>query len=96
MKFDACKRKLLLKSIISHSFDELHCSLKVHTNHIKQIFLYLPFYSPMRSLKITNNFFSHFFTGLLAKILKYAVFRNMLLVLAMLPMRDTRARPFPL
>ena len=43
MKFDFKNGKTYFESLISPSFDELHCSTIVHMNHMEHMFQDLPF-----------------------------------------------------
>ena len=62
MKFDFKKEKTYFESVISPSFDELHCSTIVHMSHMEHIFQDLPFYCTEKVPKNHNQFF-HFRHG---------------------------------
>ena len=57
MKFDFKNGKTYFESLISPSFDELHCSTIVHMNHMKHMFQDLPFYCTKKVPKNHNQFF---------------------------------------
>ena len=57
MKFDLKNGKTYFESVISPSFDELHCSTIVHMNHMKRLFQNLSFYCTKKVPKNRNNFF---------------------------------------
>ena len=59
MKFDFKNGKTYFESLISPSFDELHCSTIVHMNHMKHMFQDLPFYCTKKVPKNHKHFF-HF------------------------------------
>ena len=78
MKFDFKSGKTYFESLISHSFDEVHCSTIVHTNHMEHMFQDLPFYCNEKFPKNHNHFFhfrhgvgSHFLV--LAQTLIYSI-----------------------
>ena len=62
MKFDLKNGKNYFESLISLSFDELHCSKIVHMNHMEHMFQDLPFYCTKKVPKNHNHFFT-FVTG---------------------------------
>ena len=57
MKFDFKNGKTYFESLISPSFDELHCSKIVHMNHMEHMFQDLPFLLHQEGPKNHNNFF---------------------------------------
>ena len=62
MKFDFKNGKTYFESLISPSFDELHCSTIVHMNHMEHMFQDLTFYCTKKVTKNHNHFF-HFCHG---------------------------------
>ena len=62
MKFDFKNEKTYFESLISPSFDELHCSTIVHMNHMEHMFQDLPFYCTKKDPKTHNHLF-HFCHG---------------------------------
>ena len=62
MKFDFKNGKTYFGSLISPSFDELHCYTIVHMNHMEHMFQDLPFYCTKKVPKYHNHFF-HFCHG---------------------------------
>ena len=63
MKFDLKIGKTYFESLISLSFDELHCSTKLHMNHMEYMLQDLSFLLHQEGLKKPQTFFSLFFTG---------------------------------
>ena len=78
MEFDFKNGETYFESLISSSFDELHCSTIVYMNHMEDMFQDLPFYCTNKVPKNHNQFF-HFRHGggthflVLAQTLIYAV-----------------------
>ena len=62
MKFDLKNGKTYFESLISPSFDELHCSTIVHINPMEHMFQDLPFYCIKKVPKNHYQFF-HFRHG---------------------------------
>ena len=62
MKFHLKNWKTYFESLISPSFNELHCSTIVHMNHMEHMFQDLPFYCTKKVPKNYNHFF-HFSHG---------------------------------
>ena len=62
MKFDLKNRKNYFESLISPSFDEVHCPTIVHMNHMEHMFQDLSFYCTKKVPKNHNHFF-HFRHG---------------------------------
>ena len=58
MKFDFENGKTYFESIISPSFDELHCSTIVHMNHMEHMFQDLPFLLHQEGPQTPQSIFS--------------------------------------
>ena len=63
MKFDFKNGKTYYESLISPSFDELHCSTLVHMNHMKHMFHDLPLLLHQEGPKTPQSFFFTFVMG---------------------------------
>ena len=58
MKIHLKDGKNYFESLISPSFDELHCSTIVHMNHMEPMFQDLPFFVHQEGPKKPQSFFS--------------------------------------